>query len=260
MLLKGFPPSPALREYIENIGIVHLIFSTNESIPVKAYTPKTGDSIEFFLRDPEYVQYPGDITKAKRPEAFLHCQHTFAINRYVGRVIHSHENEVQLPYPKQALPTVTFTDKLSFHEGNETIELLYFKNAHTDGDAVVHFKEADIYHTGDIFVTYGLPIIDADSGGNIFDLIEAVDTLLARADDRTRFIPGHGPLCSKKELLAYKHLLTSIKDKVVSLYMQNKPLAEIIKETRTLVDPNLSGVNQRKFIEQVYRMVKSHSA
>ncbi|MFD2937403.1 helix-turn-helix domain-containing protein [Spirosoma flavum] len=85
MLLKGFLPSPALREYIENICIVHLEFPADEPIPVKAYTPKTGDSIEFFLRDPEYVQYPGETNKTKRPVAFLHGQHTVVTNRYVGR-------------------------------------------------------------------------------------------------------------------------------------------------------------------------------
>ncbi|GAB3715905.1 helix-turn-helix domain-containing protein [Spirosoma flavus] len=85
MLLKGFLPSPALREYIENIGIVHLVFPPDEPIPVKAYTPKTGDSLEFFLRDPEYVQYPGETTKIKRPVAFLHGQHTLVTNRNVGR-------------------------------------------------------------------------------------------------------------------------------------------------------------------------------
>ncbi|GAB4014382.1 helix-turn-helix domain-containing protein [Spirosoma koreense] len=85
MLLKGFLPSPALREYIENIGIVHLEFPSDEPIPMKAYAPKTGDSLEFFLRDPEYVQYPGETTKTKRPVAFLHGQHTLVTNRYVGR-------------------------------------------------------------------------------------------------------------------------------------------------------------------------------
>ncbi|QHW00291.1 helix-turn-helix domain-containing protein [Spirosoma endbachense] len=85
MLLRGFLPSPALREYIENIGIVHLVFAPNEPIPVKAYTPKTGDSIEFFLRDPEYVQYPGETNKTKRPEAFIHGQHTLVTNRHVGQ-------------------------------------------------------------------------------------------------------------------------------------------------------------------------------
>ncbi|QIP11911.1 MBL fold metallo-hydrolase [Spirosoma aureum] len=174
------------------------------------------------------------------------------------QVIRGHVYEVQQPYPAQALPTITFTDKAEFHEGNETIELLYFKNAHTDGDAVVHFKRADIYHTGDIFVTYGLPVIDEDAGGNIFSMIEAVDTLLARADDNTRFIPGHGPLCSKKELLVYRNLLAFIRDQVMILYRKGKPLAQIIKETKDKLDPNLSGTSQEKFIAQVYRMAQSH--
>lgn len=93
---------------------------------------------------------------------------------------------------------------------------------------------------------------------NIFALIEALDTLLARADDRTPFIPGHGPLCSKKELLAYKNLLASIKDEVEFLHNQNRPLAEIIKETQALLHPNLYGVSRERFITQVYRMVKSN--
>ena len=82
--------------------------------------------------------------------------------------------------------------------------------------------------------------------------------MLARADDRTQFILGHGPLCSKKELSAYKKLLTSIKDKVEVLHNQNRPLAEIIKKTQVILDPKLHGVSREKFITQVYRMVKSN--
>ena len=67
---------------------------------------------------------------------------------------------VQNSYLSEALPILTFTDKATLYSGSEIIELIYFKNAHTDGDIVVHFKNADIYHTGDIFVTYGLPYID----------------------------------------------------------------------------------------------------
>ncbi len=140
----------------------------------------------------------------------------------------------------------------------ETIELVYFKNAHTDGDAIVHFKKADIYHTGDIFVTYGLPVIDEDTGGNIYAMIEAIDTLLAHADDKTRFIPGHGPLCSKKEVQAYRNLLASIRDQVVLSSRKEKALKEIIKETKAKLDPKIGGINQEKFIAQVYRMVKNH--
>lgn len=84
MLLKSFLPSPALREYVRSFGIVHFIFSKNESIPVKAYSPKPGESIEFFLREPEYVVYPGENNKTKRPSAVIMGQHTLVTNRYVG--------------------------------------------------------------------------------------------------------------------------------------------------------------------------------
>ena len=54
----------------------------------------------------------------------------------------------QRAYPPEALPTLTFIDSLTLHEQPETIKLTWAKNAHTDGDAVVHFQNADIYHTG----------------------------------------------------------------------------------------------------------------
>ncbi len=84
MLLKGFLPSPVLRDYVKNIGIVHFVFSEKESIPVKAYSPRPGDSIEFFLRDPEYVEYPGINKRTKRPFAVIMGQHTLVTNRYLG--------------------------------------------------------------------------------------------------------------------------------------------------------------------------------
>lgn len=84
MLLKGFLPSPVLRDYVKNIGIVHFVFSRKESIPVKAYSPRPGDSIELFLRNPEYVEYPGVSIKTKRPFAVIIGQHTMVTNRYLG--------------------------------------------------------------------------------------------------------------------------------------------------------------------------------
>lgn len=84
MLLESFLPSPVLRDYVRNIGIVHFQFSANAIIPVKAYLPRPGDSIEFFLRDTEDVAYPGENIKTKRPFAVIIGQHTFVTNRYVG--------------------------------------------------------------------------------------------------------------------------------------------------------------------------------
>lgn len=83
MPLKDFLPSPILRECVKHFGIVHLSFSGKENIPVKVYTPKPGDSIEFFLRDPEFVSYQ-DNKKHQRSSAIIVGQHSLVTNRYVG--------------------------------------------------------------------------------------------------------------------------------------------------------------------------------
>jgi glyoxylase-like metal-dependent hydrolase (beta-lactamase superfamily II) len=165
-------------------------------------------------------------------------------------------NVVQKPYPPESLPTTTFTDKSELYEKNETVELVYYKSAHTDGDIIVHFKNADIYHTGDIFVTYGLPHIDEAAGGDIYGIIEAVEKLLSQASDKTRFIPGHGPVCTKKELQEYRDLLTTVRDNVVKLYREKRKLGDIIKDTQIKIHYENKG--GEKFIEQVYRTVEKH--
>jgi len=163
---------------------------------------------------------------------------------------------VQKPYLPEALPILTFTDKATLCSGSEIIELIYFKNAHTDGDIVVHFKNADIYHTGDIFVTYGLPYIDEAVGGNIYDMIEAVDNLILLSNDKTKFIPGHGLVCSIKELKEYRNLLSTIQSNVEAQVRENRKLNEIIKDTKIKIHYENKGGD--KFIEQVYRSVKRH--
>jgi AraC-like DNA-binding protein len=80
-----FFPSAGLREFVQCYGVIHFVFPPNVAIPVKAYTPKPAESIEFFLRDPEYVAYPEANQKVKRPAAILTGQQTQIIHRYVGR-------------------------------------------------------------------------------------------------------------------------------------------------------------------------------
>lgn len=163
---------------------------------------------------------------------------------------------VQKPYHDYALPSIVFSDIMTYYKGNEIIELIYYKNAHSDGDIVVHFKNADIFHTGDIFVTYGLPYIDESVGGNIYDMIDALDNLLLISNEGTKFIPGHGPVCTIKELKDYRDLLLLIRDNVEMKVKENYKLEDIIKDTRNKIHyENNSG---DKFIEQVYRAVKKH--
>ena len=50
--------------------------------------------------------------------------------------------------PLKAAPSVTYDGELIFHLGGEEIHLYHPARAHTDGDTIVHFKNANIAHVG----------------------------------------------------------------------------------------------------------------
>ena len=53
--------------------------------------------------------------------------------------------------PKIALPIITFKDSTKFHLNNHEIKVIHQSHAHTDGDSIVLFKQANVIHTGDLF-------------------------------------------------------------------------------------------------------------
>ena len=81
--------------------------------------------------------------------------------------------------PRAALPIVTYSDGLTLHLNGQTIDVLHVDPAHTDGDSIVYFREADVLHLGDIFFAGRYPFIDLSSGGR-------VDGIIAAAKSRPR--------------------------------------------------------------------------
>ena len=76
--------------------------------------------------------------------------------------------------------------------------------AHTDGDAIVHFPRANVFHMGDTFFRGRYPFIDVDSGGGVDGVIAAANFVLERSSEGTRIIPGHGELASPEHLREYQ--------------------------------------------------------
>ena len=132
------------------------------------------------------------------------------------------EMMIKQPRDKDAWPVITFPDKLSLHLNGQDIDLLHFEAGHTDGDVIIHFKQANVFHMGDVFVRYGYPYIDMSNGGNINGLISTVDKVLAIMNDQSLVIPGHGELCKKDEVKKYRDRLATIRDKVASALKQGK--------------------------------------
>jgi cyclase len=132
------------------------------------------------------------------------------------------------PSPEGALPVVTFTDAVTFHWNGDEIRVYHVPPAHTDGDAVVHFVKANVVHAGDLFFNGGYPFVDVSSGGRIDGVIAAAERVLAGIDERTRIIPGHGPVGTKADLQAYHDVLKTLRDRIAKLKVEGKSRDEVI--------------------------------
>ncbi len=130
--------------------------------------------------------------------------------------------------PAGALPVVTFNDSLSLHVNGDELRGAYAAHAHTDGDVFIHFRKANVIHTGDLVFAGRYPFIDLDSGGSVAGVIAAVDRMLALADDKTRVIPGHGEMTDRAGLLSYREMLEVTSSRVRELVKAGKSLDEIL--------------------------------
>lgn len=132
------------------------------------------------------------------------------------------------PWPVGARPTVTFKTSKTLRFGGETVLLKNYGTGHTDGDAVIYFKRADVLALGDIFWNGYYPFIDNNTGGGINNVIRWANASIALANDRTIIVPGHGPAGTRAQLVEFRDMLVAIRDNVARLKKQGKSLAEVI--------------------------------
>jgi len=162
---------------------------------------------------------------------------------------------------KVALPVITFNDEINFHFNNEEIEVLHQENAHTDGDSIIFFKSSNVVHTGDIYFNGFYPFIDSSSEGSIDGVIKSVNYIISRTNDQTKIIPGHGKLSNKKELIAYRDTVVTLRDRMVKLIKEGKTLAEVLamKPNADLDDTWGKGfLNPETFLKILYGVVKDN--
>ncbi|WP_298761475.1 MBL fold metallo-hydrolase [uncultured Psychroserpens sp.] len=143
--------------------------------------------------------------------------------------------------PKEALPVITFNDKMSIHVNGEKIGVFHIDNAHTDGDALLYFTKSNVLHTGDTYFKGRYPYIDLKSGGSVNGYIEAAKLGLQLIDDETKIIPGHGSLSNKAEYQSFLTMLEALRTAVLAEIKAGKTEDEVAKNeaiTKTYDDLN----------------------
>jgi cyclase len=160
------------------------------------------------------------------------------------------------PDPKVALPIVTFASEVTFHINGDEVRAFHVAPAHTDGDSIVHFAKSDVIHTGDTFFNKLYPFIDTSSGGSVDGMIAAADRVLGMAGDKTKIIPGHGPLGNKSELNTYRDMLATISGRIKDQIRAGRKLEEVVASKPTAEFDAVWGkgfLPPDKFVEMLYK-------
>ena len=241
-------PPPEIRTEQVAPG-VHVLYGSGGNIGVSSGP----DGI--FLIDDQYAVMTPKITEAlsklsPEPPRFVlnthwHGDHTGGNENLAqrGTLVVAHDNvrlrmsteqfskffERATPAaPAAALPVVSFNDSVSFHLNGDEIRGSHAPAAHTDGDVFIHFRQANVIHTGDLVFAGMYPFIDLDSGGSVDGVIAAVDRMLALADERTRIIPGHGEVTDKAGLAAYREMLAVTSGRVRELVKAGNSVEDVL--------------------------------
>jgi glyoxylase-like metal-dependent hydrolase (beta-lactamase superfamily II) len=159
------------------------------------------------------------------------------------------------PSPAGAIPAEVFSTDRNLKLNGATIALQHYPPAHTDGDISIHFTDADILHVADTYWNVLYPFIDYSTGGSIDGMIAATEANLKKVTDKMIVIPGHGPASNRSELIFYRDMLVTVRDKVAALKKQGKSLDEIVAAKPTAAyDTKWGGgfMNPRMFTGLVF--------
>jgi cyclase len=120
------------------------------------------------------------------------------------------QNRSYAPRPKEAWPTETFWTEGHIEFGGEPIEYGHLTQAHTDGDLYVYFRKQNVLAAGCVLSVGRYPILDYSTGGWIGGMADATKRLLDITDEKTRIVPGIGPVQTRADLAAEHEMLAAL--------------------------------------------------
>jgi glyoxylase-like metal-dependent hydrolase (beta-lactamase superfamily II) len=135
--------------------------------------------------------------------------------------------------PPDARPALVFSTSMGIPRGTDVVEVAHAPSAHSAGDAVVYFRDADVVHVGDLFFNGMYPFIDVDHGGTLKGLVSALEGVLSCTGPSTLYIPGHGPLADRADLEDYTATLRTVHRRISSMIERGLTRAEVIASKPT---------------------------
>ena len=242
-----------------------------------------------FMVDSQYVQIGDKVLAAVRridpgPIRFLvnthlHGDHTAGNATFakLGAVLLAREElrEGLARQPATAanpgrLPMLTYGmgDAVRLRMNGETVELIPVRAAHTGGDTMVRFVNADVIMVGDYYRNFGYPFIDTNNGGSLKGALAALELTMTVAGPKTRLIPGHGTYINRTDLVPYRDMILAVQTRVQQLIAQGRTLPEVLAAKVTspydsrvpggLLPAGAAGTSADRFVSMVYAQLKGN--
>jgi len=243
-----------------------------------------------FMVDAQYAQITDKVVAAIRkispePIRFLvnthvHPDHTAGNANFVkmGALLFAREElrEELLRPPGRGnapagdparLPVVTYGmgDPVKLRLNGEIVDLIPVRAAHTGGDTMIRFENADVIMIGDFYRNYGYPFIDTNNGGTLKGALEALDVTMKLAGPNTRLVPGHGTNINRADIIPYRDMILGVQAKVQEMIRQGKSEQEVLAAKVTApydakvpggLLPAGAGTSADRFVSMVYSQLK----
>jgi cyclase len=157
------------------------------------------------------------------------------------------ENRWVKALPPEGRPTVTFRDQGQMTVDAEHVEFGYLLEAHTRGDIYVFFRDSNVLAVGDVASPLRDPALDWYAGGWLGGRVDAMDQLLALANEATQIVPAYGPVMTRAQLKAER-------DMTQHLYERTTDLTDHGRSAKDMLEAGVMGEIERKF-QDPYRFL-----
>jgi cyclase len=221
---------------------------------VAAIAELTDNPVDFVVNSHWHYDHSDGHENFGRAGAYIVAQDNSRRRMETDQVL-SGSNRPQPAYDEVGLPKITFFESMRFYYNNNTIDVIHTGPGHTDGDAQVYFRDSNVIHTGDMFVRYGLPYIDHGNGGSLDGMIDATWSIAGVIDDDTIIIPGHGQLSTRTDLLEYRDMLVTIRDRIKDQIDRGRSADQVVASNpaRGYADPGGGTEGWVRTADEEYR-------
>jgi glyoxylase-like metal-dependent hydrolase (beta-lactamase superfamily II) len=123
--------------------------------------------------------------------------------------------------------------------GSESVTMRYLGAGHTNGDAIIHYEEANIVHLGDLIFNRRFPYIDKSAGADIKNWVMILEKVGKIFDKNTQYIFGHSGdnydvIGTYDDVLAFKNYLEKLLDFGKSSIAAGKTLEQVKASTTSI--------------------------